>query len=358
MFQNIRVDTVYYNTNTDFEMEFNLCGCCRMRLLTDKVSEKKTFLHSLARAVSRSKVIIVTGKLFGDNGIIRITASAIGSKLELADNKNYGIASDEKIEIVKDSIPLVTPEGYFGGCILENGPQTMIIISDNKNIRKSIMKNLIHPYIEELYAGELKEKSSTGISLSRQDEVIEEESIIDEGTEVVSECIKEDSKSEESEENEGADDEEIADELNDITQEELQSEEVDDEESSEQNFESDSETDLYGGMIFESDDEEYEKTEESDFFVKPLLIKKKDMKNINSSYYDFENEEESDIECGEFANKSNVSSLTFNIPILIISVFILLLIAFLSFFIFYVPTRYGSTAQECIYEIYTTLFGK
>ena len=30
MFQNLKVDVIYYKTNTDFEMEFNLCGCCRM----------------------------------------------------------------------------------------------------------------------------------------------------------------------------------------------------------------------------------------------------------------------------------------------------------------------------------------
>ena len=26
MIQNIKVDTIYYLTNSDFEMEFNLCG--------------------------------------------------------------------------------------------------------------------------------------------------------------------------------------------------------------------------------------------------------------------------------------------------------------------------------------------
>ena len=52
MFQNVKVDIIYYKTNTDFEMEFNLCGCCRMRLLTDKSPDRKTAVHSLARAVS------------------------------------------------------------------------------------------------------------------------------------------------------------------------------------------------------------------------------------------------------------------------------------------------------------------
>ena len=38
----MKVDVIYYKTNTDFEMEFNLCGCCRMRLLTDKAPDRKT----------------------------------------------------------------------------------------------------------------------------------------------------------------------------------------------------------------------------------------------------------------------------------------------------------------------------
>ena len=33
MIQNLRVDTIYYLTNSDFEMEFNLCGCCKKFVL-------------------------------------------------------------------------------------------------------------------------------------------------------------------------------------------------------------------------------------------------------------------------------------------------------------------------------------
>ena len=95
MLQNIKVDIIYYNTNTDFEMEFNLCGCCRMRLLTDKVPDKKTMVHSLARAVSRSRVIIIVGNLFGESGVTEIAAKAIGGNVSLADNKTYGISGDE-----------------------------------------------------------------------------------------------------------------------------------------------------------------------------------------------------------------------------------------------------------------------
>ena len=45
MLYNLRSDIIYYKSSSDFELEFNLCGCCRMRLLTDKPSNKKAFVH-------------------------------------------------------------------------------------------------------------------------------------------------------------------------------------------------------------------------------------------------------------------------------------------------------------------------
>ena len=47
MLQNIKVDIIYYKTATDFEMEFNLCGCCRMRLLTDKAPDRRSMVQNL-----------------------------------------------------------------------------------------------------------------------------------------------------------------------------------------------------------------------------------------------------------------------------------------------------------------------
>ena len=99
--QNLKVDVIYHLTPSDFEMEFNLCGCCRMRLLNDKTTDKKSFVKALARGVARSRVIIVCGPLFSDNGIINIVATAIGNGVETCDTKTYGIKSDEEIKIIK-----------------------------------------------------------------------------------------------------------------------------------------------------------------------------------------------------------------------------------------------------------------
>ena len=150
MIENIKVDIVYFKTATDFEFEFNLGGCCRMRLLNDKVKDQKSFVNSLARAVSRSQIILAVGPLFGEDGLISTTAAAISHKLVAVDNKAYGIASDSKIEIIEGAVPLVTREGYFGGCIVESGNQSIVVLTENRTVRKAIMKTLVHPYIEDM----------------------------------------------------------------------------------------------------------------------------------------------------------------------------------------------------------------
>lgn len=189
MFQNMKVDIVYYKTNSDFEMEFNLCGCCRMRLLTDKATDRKLMVHSLARAVSRSRIIMVVGPLFGEEGSIATTASAIGSSLEKVDNKLYGIRTDAPINIIAGATPLVTSDGFFGGCIIERGPQTMILLSESRTVRKTIVENLIHPYISELYAIELKNKAESIIESNT--EIQDSKDVITNTAEAVSDLAKE-----------------------------------------------------------------------------------------------------------------------------------------------------------------------
>lgn len=150
MVQNLKVDVIYHLTPSDFEMEFNLCGCCRMRMLSDKTTDKKSLVRALARDVARSRVIIACGPIFGADGLINVIATAIGSGVEVCDSKTYGINSSDEIKIINGSTPLVTPDGYFGGCIIESGPQTIIVLTENRAFRKAIMQNLIHPYIEEI----------------------------------------------------------------------------------------------------------------------------------------------------------------------------------------------------------------
>lgn len=150
MIQNIKIDAIYYLTNSDFEMEFNLCGCCKMRLLNDKAEDVSSLIKLLARAVSRSQVILCCGKLFEEDGLINVTSKAIKKPLTTIDNSVYGIADNNEIQIPETAVPLVNSDGCFCGCILESGPQSIILLTDNKSLRKTVMKPLIHPYIEEL----------------------------------------------------------------------------------------------------------------------------------------------------------------------------------------------------------------
>ncbi|MBQ6885808.1 MAG: hypothetical protein IJN56_08760 [Clostridia bacterium] len=148
--QNLKVDIIYYQSPSDFEMEFNLGSSCHMRTLSDKTTDKKSFIKALVRGVARSRVIMCCGPLFAEDGLIKIVSKAIGTGTSRCDNKIYGINSDEPIDIISGSTPLVTPDGYFGGCIIESGPQTIILLTENRTFRKSIMKNLIHPYMSEI----------------------------------------------------------------------------------------------------------------------------------------------------------------------------------------------------------------
>ena len=329
MFQNVKVDIIYYDTSTDFELEFNLCGCCRMRLLTDKTDDQKLFLHMMARSVSRSRIIILTGKLFGDDGIINLTANAISKSIVAADNKLYGISSDDNIEIIEGSIPLVTPEGYFGGCIIESGPQSMVLLSDNKNIRKSIMNTLIHPYIEEMSAIALKEKAEEARTVSNMA------------------IIEETNETETIEENTENYIDEISEEINDASvtiQEEQPEENTADTQKDNMSF------------VFEnyesSDEETYSK-----MFIEPSKVK-----FSKKSYYDeayvpdaaqnfvFDSEL-------EFRPINTTKSFDFSKIILALTIILLLLTAAVCFSLFYIPSSLGTTPKLFIEEIIKTLFG-
>ncbi len=150
MLENIKLDIIYYNTQKDFEVEFNLCGCCRMRLLTAVANDIKSFISAIKVAVARSRVVLLCGKLYEDDGLLNIISKAIGRDFEEVDSSLYGIAGDGKTRLLKQSIPLVTESGKLIGCVIEQGPQAIIMISEDKNGRKEIMQNLVHPYIKEL----------------------------------------------------------------------------------------------------------------------------------------------------------------------------------------------------------------
>lgn len=370
MLQNLKVDIIYYKTNTDFEMEFNLCGCCRMRLLTDKASDKKTLVHDLARAVSRSRVIIIAGKLSGEEGIIEITAKSIAKTVTEVDKGMYGIKSDEKIGVINGATPLVTPDGEFGGCIIESGPQSMMLLSDNRELRKTIMQTLIHPYIEELCTLELKNKtnnaepsapavipaaepSADGVP-EETDAALETPDTTSEETENITE--EEAAAYDEAEATDDNGDNEKTEDMPE-PESEAQAEEAEDKPISSK---SDGVT-LEGGMTFVTDDyraaaEPTQSEEESELFIEPSKLKKGRVDYYNHSYVS-DTEDDSPYRTSDDSAEKFKPRFSGNLPILIISVLLLIVLAVLCYCIFYVPAKDGVTASAYLSETFNTLFG-
>ncbi len=297
MLQNFKTDIIYFNTATDFELEFNLCGCCRMRLFNDKCNDKKSLLLSLSKAVSRSRIIIITAALFNDDNVVKIIAEAIGTKTEKVNNADYNINSTAEINIIKGALPLVTEDGIFGGCIIESGPQSLILLTDNKPVRKTIMKNLIHQYIKEIAMDE----DDTDLELITEDseEIQDGEEIINADNMTNDELIIEDAELEE------------------------------DEEDSENN-QAPVNQDIYSNSELITDTTPTES-------------------DADETYY-YEDEDE------YYTDEPKEKSSKFSIWTLVLSIIILLALAVLSYCIFYVPTTEGVSPSAYIKEIFDTLF--
>lgn len=373
MFQNLKVDIIYYSTNTDFEMEFNLCGCCRMRLLTDKASDKKTFVHELARAVSRSRVIIIAGELFGSNGIIEIASHAIGKPLADIDNKQFGISDDRQIKVINGATPLVTGDGVFGGCIIESGPQTMIFLSENRQIRKTIMNTLIHPYIEELCAIELKSKADSVNRQTHEMPIIETPSAVPqaeiEELPVVAESDISSSSEEITDEIETPQSDAVQDEATEEAEEFLTGEEEEETavplNSFSQQTADNGEIELSGGMIYEEDGKSYNESiksyadneDSTELYMEPQRMKNNDAEYYNSLYA-IGSDENSDYKTDTDNYGGRRPIFYGNLGILITAIILLVVLAVLAYCIFYVPAKNGISASAYIKETFDTLLGR
>lgn len=197
MLKNLKIDIIYYNTPSDFEFEFNLGGYCRSRILNSKANDLRETLTKLAIAVSRSRVIIIIGEMLGSNGSIAPVAKAISKQLVTVDHHQYHITSPEAINIIEGSLPLVNSNGEFGGCIIESGPQSIIFLSDNKQIRNSIEKELLSHYLTSLSMTSDEEngivnETETVIAEEESDSVTEQDEITEDFAEEEETSLEED----------------------------------------------------------------------------------------------------------------------------------------------------------------------
>lgn len=391
MLQNIKTDIIYYKTSTDFEMEFNLCGCCRMRLLTDKAPDRKSLVHNLARAVSRSRIILIVGGLFGDEGTIATVAGAISKKLTAIDNSVYGISDRSEIRIIEGATPLVSADGCFGGCIIESGPQAMIILSDNKSLRKNIMNTLIHPYIGELAAAEMQSKAES--SLHKASPVTQEntepsapEDTVPPAEDIFSSAALANSQTDvppaEAEEipadnfspleNEAAADGNSDNMTEETEPEPKQTDENEDENENINTSEGDGlplnayaaaradGVELGGGMIFETDDyraEAYDGDGEySDLYIEPAKLPRREAERRNA-LYTYDTEESLDYHTDKFTDGALRNNRLTNRIMLVVMIILLITAAVLCYSVFYVPAKSGISPTEYIRDIFNTLFG-
>lgn len=146
----IKLDVIYYKSQSDFEFEFNLSGCAGVRLFKEKIETPKALVTSLARDVARSRVIIVVADLTDKNGGVSTISKAIGLPLVAVNKEEYHIANEGDCNVFEGATPLVTTSGVFVGFIAESGPQSIIVLTSNRALRHEIMDSYVHKYIFEV----------------------------------------------------------------------------------------------------------------------------------------------------------------------------------------------------------------
>lgn len=159
----IKADIVYYKSPSDFELEFNLGSSSPMRLLSAKTQNENEFLRSMRLAVSRSQIIIVIGSLKEDMALDRV-CDAIGYQKEERDLSALGC--EQTVLLPSGAIPLITSGGIFGGCVIECGPQSIIVLGDDKEMRKQLMHELVYEYISEFGSASKPKPAATARSIA------------------------------------------------------------------------------------------------------------------------------------------------------------------------------------------------
>ncbi|MEE0945695.1 MAG: hypothetical protein U0M42_02555 [Acutalibacteraceae bacterium] len=147
MVQNLKVDVIYYNTPADFEFEFNLGGCCPSRILNNRTSSPAEMLTALSKSVSRSRIILVIGKVNEEDGLMAIISKAIGMPLTEVNTEEFSVVYPQTPVVIKNALPLISNDGILAGCIVESGPQAIVLLPDSKSLRKEICETLVFPYV-------------------------------------------------------------------------------------------------------------------------------------------------------------------------------------------------------------------
>lgn len=149
MSKDIRIDVLYYKTPVDVSLEMQLYGEYPLRLLTSSCNDLKSFFHSLKRAVKRSEIILIVGGYGEGDNIPGFLARSIGQKCVIPNYGKEGVITDAKHILPKESKLLKLKSHEFCGFLIEHGPQTIISLTDNRELRLQIAKEYLVHYVTE-----------------------------------------------------------------------------------------------------------------------------------------------------------------------------------------------------------------
>lgn len=154
MVPDLTLEVIYFNQPTDFKMEFELCGSCNVRFLSACAKSRSEFLTALSKSVVRSRAIITVGSFNPLDGdfLPKIISKAAGYVLKPVDKAQLSIINSGEFSLPETAIPLVTAEGVLGGAVLENSDQTIIMLSDERALRHTLVSDLVCPYLK-IFAG-------------------------------------------------------------------------------------------------------------------------------------------------------------------------------------------------------------
>lgn len=160
MIPDLTLEVIYINQPTDFKMEFELCSSSNIRFLSMAVKDRTEFLTALSKSVVRSRAIVTVGsfnpldKLY----VPKIIAKATGYELKAVEKEKFGISSKSEILLPEKSLPLLDAEGNLAGCVLENFDQTIIMLTNDRELRHKVVTDLVCPYLK-LFANKKNESN-------------------------------------------------------------------------------------------------------------------------------------------------------------------------------------------------------
>ncbi len=149
MVPDLTLEVIYFGASTDFKMEFALCGSCNVRFLSFLAKSRTEFLMALQKSTMRSRVIIAVGSFnpLDRDYLPKIIAKATGYVLKPVDKTLFSVADLGEFSLPDTAVPLVTASGEFGGCVLENFDQSIILLTAERDLRHTLVDELVCPYL-------------------------------------------------------------------------------------------------------------------------------------------------------------------------------------------------------------------